>query len=77
MAPTVVGCTVRVREGQTCIVDGLCAETTEYLIGCNQIVAVDVEEAVLMTSSLPWARTGAIEIRPVHEIKLMRQQAGV
>ncbi|MEO6926421.1 MAG: YciI family protein [Rhodanobacter sp.] len=68
--------TVRVREGRTSVVDGPFAETKEYLGGFNLIEAADMDEAVLVASSLPWAHTGAIEIRPVRDIKLVRQQVG-
>ncbi|MEO8779165.1 MAG: YciI family protein [Rhodanobacter sp.] len=73
----VTGCTVRVREGQTSAVDGLCAEATEFLVGSCQIEAADMDEAVLIASSSPWVRTGAIEIRALREIKLVRQRTGV
>ena len=77
LAPAGPACTVRVREGQTSVVDGPCAETTECLIDCNLIEAADMDEAVLKASCLAWARTGVIEIRPVRAIKLMRQRTGV
>ena len=76
-APAAPACCVRVREGQTSVVDGPCAENTECLIDCNLIEAVDMHEAVLMASCRACARTGAIEIRPVRAIKLMRQRTGV
>ena len=68
--------TVRMREGRTSVVDGPYAETKEYLGGFNLIEAADMDEAVLIASSFPWARTGAIEIRPVRDIKLVRQRVG-
>ena len=68
--------TVRVREGRTSVVDGPFAETKEYLGGFNLIEAADMDEAVLIASSFPWARTGAIEIRPVRDMKLVRQRVG-
>lgn len=68
--------TVRVREGRTSVVDGPFAETRGYLGGFDLIQAADMDEAVLIASSFPWACTGAIEIRPVSDIKLVRQRAG-
>lgn len=68
--------TVRVREGRTSVVDGPFAETKEYLGGFNLIEAADMDEAVRIASSFPWARTGAIEIRPVRDMKLVRQRVG-
>ena len=75
-SPAAAACTVRVREGQTSVVDSPCAETRGYL-GGFLIEAAARDEAVLMASAFPWARTGEIEIRPVREIKLVRQRAGV
>lgn len=68
--------TVRVREGRTRVVDGPFAETKEYLGGFNLIEAANMDEAVLIASSFPWARTGAIEIRPVRDMELVRQRVG-
>ncbi|HZX70870.1 MAG TPA: YciI family protein [Rhodanobacter sp.] len=68
--------TVRVREGRTGVVDGPFAETREYLGGFN-LDAADMDEAVLIASSLPWARTGAIEVRRLRDIKMVRQRGGV
>ena len=63
--------TVRVREGSTSVVGGPCAETSGYLGGFIRSKATDMDEVVLTASSLPWARTGAIEIRPAPDVKLV------
>ncbi len=68
--------TVRVRAGHTRVIDGQFAQTRGYLGGYNLVQAADMEEAVHIASSFPWARTGAIEIRPVRDIKLVRQRVG-
>lgn len=68
--------TVRVREGRTSVVDGPFAETKEYLGGFNLIEAADMDEAVRIAQSFPWAQTGAIEIRPVRDMQLVRQRVG-
>ena len=68
--------TLRVREGRTSVVDGPFAETKEYLGGFNLIEAADMDEAVRIASSLPWAQTGAIEIRPVRDMNQVRQRVG-
>ena len=68
--------TVCVREGRASVVDGPFAETAAYLGSFNLIEAADMDEAALVASSFPWARTGAIEIRRIRDIKLARQQAG-
>ncbi|MEO7052043.1 MAG: YciI family protein [Rhodanobacter sp.] len=77
LAPAGPASCVRVREGQTSVVDGPCAGNTECLIDCNLIEAADMEEAVLMASCRACARTGVIEVRPVRAIKLMRQRTGI
>ncbi len=67
---------VRVRGGRAGVVDGPFAETKEYLGGFNRIEATDMDEAVLIVSSLPWAHTSAIEIRPVRDVELVRRRIG-
>ena len=77
LAPAAAACTVRVREGQTSAVDDPCTEASGYRVGSKLIEAADMDQAVLIVSSSPWARTGVIEGRPVREIKLVRQRTGV
>lgn len=68
--------TIRVRDNRTIIVDGPFAETREYLGGFNLIEAVDIDEAVRIAQSFPWAATGCIEVRPVHDIDAERRRVG-
>jgi hypothetical protein len=58
------------------VVDGPFAETKEYLGGFNLIEAADMDEAVRIASSFPWAQTGAIEIRPVRDMDQVRRRVG-
>ena len=69
--------TVRIRNGRTSVVDGPFAETKELLGGFNLIEADSFEEAVRIASELPWATTGAIEIRQVRDVDLVRKRVGV
>lgn len=69
--------TVRVRNQRTTIIDGPFAETREYLGGFNLIEAADIDEAVRIAQTFPWAATGSIEVRPVHDINAERQRVGV
>jgi hypothetical protein len=48
--------TVRIRNDHVSMVDGPFAETKEYLGGFNVIEAADMDEAVRIASSFPWAR---------------------
>jgi hypothetical protein len=68
--------TVRVRGSKTTIVDGPFSEAREYLGGFNLIEAKDMDEAVKIAQSFPWARTGCIEVRPVHDIEGERRRVG-
>lgn len=68
--------TLRVRNGRATLVDGPFAETKEVLGGFNLIEAKDFDEAVRIASEFPWARTGAIEIRPVRDFDAVRKRVG-
>lgn len=67
---------VRVRDGKTAVFDGPFAETKEYLAGFNLIEAADMDEAVRIAQSLPWSRTGCIEVRPIRDMDAVRQRVG-
>lgn len=56
---------VRVREGKRQITDGPFAETTEQLGGYYIIDVDDRDEAIAIAASLPPARKGTVEIRPL------------
>ena len=60
--------TVRVRDGAMSITDGPFAETKEQLAGFYLIDARDIDEAVQIASTIPPARIGSIEVRPVREL---------
>jgi hypothetical protein len=60
--------TVRVRNGSVSVTDGPFAETKELLAGFYLIEARDLNEAIRITSRIPPARVGSIEIRPVREL---------
>ncbi|MEO7916995.1 MAG: YciI family protein [Dokdonella sp.] len=69
--------TLRVRDGTAQIVDGPFAETKELLAGFNLIQARDINEAVRIAQGFPWARYGAVEVRPVHDMDAERRRVGV
>ena len=68
--------TLRVRDGRTTIVDGPFAESKEYLGGFNLIEAADIDEALRIAATFPWARTGSIEVRPVRDMLAVRRRVG-
>jgi hypothetical protein len=56
--------TVRVRDGKTSKIDGPFMETREMLGGLVVIEAHDLDEAVRIAAEMPFAKLGAIEVRP-------------
>jgi hypothetical protein len=62
--------TVRVRNGETEIVDGPFAVTKEYLGGYFLLECADLDEALEQAARVPLARYGSVEVRPVAEIAL-------
>ena len=66
--------TIRVRNGRQTVVDGPYTETKEMLGGFNIIEARDMDEAVQIAATFPWASTGSIEVRPVRDIAAVRQR---
>lgn len=68
--------TVRVRNGNTSIVDGPFAETKEILGGYNLIEADSLDEAVRIAQEFPWIGTGSIEVRPVRDFDEVRRRVG-
>lgn len=57
--------TVRVRDGQMSATDGPFIETKEMLGGFLLIEARDIDHAVELARRIPFAKLGAIEVRPV------------
>jgi hypothetical protein len=57
--------TVQVRDGKMSTTDGPFMETKEMLGGLVLIEARDLNEAVRIAASMPHARMGHIEVRPV------------
>lgn len=60
--------TVRVRNGKVLMTDGPFAETKEQLAGFYLIEAEDLDAALVITSKIPPALVGCIELRPVREL---------
>src|ERR671915_1149490 len=56
---------VRVRDGETEIVDGPFAVTKEVLAGYYVLECADLDEALKQAARLPMARWATVEVRPV------------
>ncbi len=61
--------TLRIRDGRLLITDGPFADTKEQLAGFYLIDAESHDEALKIASTIPPARTGSIEVRPVRELQ--------
>jgi len=70
LAPVSHATTVRVRGGQTQLLDGPFAETKEQLLGFYLIDVRDLNEAVRVAAGIPAARVGSVEVRPVRELDI-------
>ena len=56
---------VRIRDGQTEIIDGPFAVTKEVLAGYYVLECADLDEALKQAARMPMARWGTVEVRPV------------
>jgi hypothetical protein len=65
---------LRMRDNKMSVIDGPFAEAKEYLGGFNLIEAADMDDAVRIAKSFPWARTGRIEVRAVRDIDAVRRR---
>lgn len=68
LQPVSTATTVQMRDGKRLVTDGPFAETREQLGGYYLIDAKDLDEAIGIAASIPGARKGTVEIRPVLEI---------
>jgi hypothetical protein len=57
--------TVKVRDGSMSVTDGPFMEAKEMLGGIVVIDARDLNDAVRIAAGIPYARVGAVEIRPL------------
>ncbi len=69
LGPVSAGAVVRVRDGEVVVTDGPFAETHEQVGGFILIDARDLNEAIRLASRIPVIRMGAIEVRPVKELR--------
>ncbi len=69
LAPPASATTVRVRDGETLLSDGPAAEIKEQLGGYTIIDCADLDEALRWAATIPAARVGSIEVRPLFEVE--------
>jgi hypothetical protein len=69
LQPVTTARTLRVRNGRPVITDGPFTETKEMLAGFYLIDAADHDEAMRIAATIPPAREGSIEVRPVRELE--------
>jgi hypothetical protein len=69
LQPTAHAKTLRVRNGQVKVTDGPFAETKEMLAGFYLIDAKDEAEALAIAATIPPARIGSVEVRPVRTLE--------
>ena len=67
LQPSTAATTVRVRDGQTWVLDGPFADTKEQLGGYYLIDAPDLDTALEWAARCPAAAFGAMEVRPIME----------
>jgi hypothetical protein len=58
---------VRVRDGERIVTDGPFAETKEIIGGLFTLELPDLDEAIRLSSQIPTAAYGSLEIRPIVE----------
>jgi hypothetical protein len=66
--PVSMATSVRVREGRRIVTDGPFAETNEQLGGYYLVDVENLDEAIAISSRLPPATKGTVEIRPIFEL---------
>lgn len=65
LQPPAAATTLRVRDGESLVTDGPFAELKEQIGGYYVLDCADLDEALRWTATIPAARFGAIEIRPL------------
>jgi hypothetical protein len=63
--PTSDATTVQVRDGKVLTADGPFAETKEQIAGYFVVECKDLDEAIEVAATVPGARNGTIEVRPI------------
>ena len=67
LRPAASATTVRVRDGETLVSDGPYAETKDVIGGIDFIECDNLDEAIAIAATHPYATWGSVEIRPIWE----------
>ncbi|PZF83317.1 YciI family protein [Jiangella anatolica] len=67
LQPAETATSVRVAGGRTLLTDGPFADTKEVLGGICLVEAANLDEALELAASIPAARHGVVEVRPLAE----------
>jgi hypothetical protein len=70
LAPVNTATTLRVRDGETLLTDGPAAEIKEQLGGYTLVECASLDEALKWAATLPAAREGSVEVRPVAPVEI-------
>jgi hypothetical protein len=65
LQPVSSATTVRVRDDRTILTDGPAAEIREQVGGYTLVECADLDEALKWAATVPAARTGWVDVRPV------------
>jgi hypothetical protein len=65
LQPPAAATTIRVRDGEPLVTDGPFAEIKEQIGGYYVLDCADLDEALRWAATIPAARYGAIEVRPL------------
>jgi hypothetical protein len=68
LQPPAAATTIRVRDGEQLVTDGPFAELKEQIGGYYVLDCADLDEALRWSATIPAARYGAIEVRPLMEM---------
>jgi hypothetical protein len=70
LAPPNTATTLRVRDGETLLTDGPAAEIKEQLGGYTFVECASLDEALKWAATIPAARDGSVEVRPVVPVNI-------
>jgi hypothetical protein len=68
LQPPASATTVRVRNGDPVLTDGPFAELKEQIGGYYVLECADLDDALKWSATIPAARFGAVEVRPLREM---------
>ncbi len=75
LQPVEAATTVRVRDGETQLIDGPFAETKEFLAGFYMLDCPDLDTALEHAARMPNVHYGSTEVRPVLDLSQAMAEA--